>query len=107
MFVFVIKEVRESKKISMRNLSKTTGISRPYLIDLENNRKFNPSLKTIYKIANALNVKVDDLFFTNLDIEDLKKELNRRVEKYGLHSKKTMEISQVIDLLINLKNTEK
>ena len=103
MFVFTIKKVRKDKKISLRNLSKRTGISRPYLFDLENDRKINPSLDTMYKIANALNVKIDDLFFTELDIEKLRRKMHRRINKYGINSKEVLEVSQIIDLLINIK----
>lgn len=103
MFVFTIKDVRKAKKISLRCLSKKTGISRPYLFDLENNRKINPSLDTMYKIATALNVKVDDLFFTELDIEKLRRKMYRRIDKYGINSNEVMEVSQVLDLLINIK----
>lgn len=103
MFVFVIKSIRENKNITIYRLSKLTGINRPYLTQLENNKKFNPSLKTMYKIANALEVKIDDLFYSELDIEELKEELDRRVEIYGTRSKEAMEVSQIIDLLINVK----
>ena len=103
MFVFVIKNVREKKNITLYRLSKITGINRPYLTQLENNKKFNPSLSTMYKIANALNVKVDDLFYSQLDIKKLKKEMYRRMEKYSTTAKETIEISHIIDLLVNLK----
>ncbi len=103
MFVFVIKNIREKKNITIYRLSKITGISRPYLTQLENNKKFNPSLATMYKIANALEVKVDDLFYSELDIDSLKEEMYRRIDEYGIGSKEVMEVSQIIDLLINVK----
>lgn len=106
MFVFVIKNVRIKKNITIYRLSKITEINRPYLTELENNKKYNPSLKTMYKIANALGVKIDDLFYSELDVEELKQELNRRVKLYGTMSKEAMEISQIIDLLINVKMKE-
>lgn len=102
MFVFVIKNIRKSKNITLYRLYKLTGLSYSYLSELENNKVFNPSLATMYKIANALEVKVDDLFYSELDIEELKQELNNRVELYGTMSKEVMELSQIIDLLINV-----
>lgn len=102
MFVFVIKNIRKSKNITLYRLYKLTGLSYSYLSELENNKVFNPSLATMYKIANALNVKIDDLFYSELDIEELKQELNNRVELYGTMSKEVMELSQIIDLLINV-----
>ena len=103
MLVFVIKEIREKKKISLRKLSQQTGISRAYLYDLENNRRFNPTIQILCTISSCLDVNVKDLFYTELDIEKLKKKLNIYIEKYGLHSKEVTEISQIIDLLINIK----
>lgn len=103
MFVFVIKNIRLKKSLTIYQLSKMTNIARTYLVELENNKKFNPSLKTMYKIANALEVKVDDLFYSELDINDLKEEMYRRIDEYGLDSKEVLEVSQVIDLLINIK----
>ena len=106
MLVFVIKNVRLKKGITIYKLSKMTNIARTYLVELENNKKFNPSLKTMYKIAHALDCKIDDLVYGELDIDNLKKELNRRIDEYGLRSKEALEISQIIDLLINIKMKE-
>ena len=103
MFVFVIKNIRERKNLTIYKLSKMTGINRSYLTQLENNKKFNPSLKTMYSIARALEVKVDDLFYSELDIETLRAEMHSRIDKYGINSKEVMEVSQIIDLLINVK----
>lgn len=102
MFVFVVKNIRENKKNSLNKLSEKTRISKSYLHELENNKKFNVSLDKLYRIASALNVNVKDLFYTALDIEDLRKELHDRINKYGLNSKETIEISKVIDLLVNI-----
>ena len=103
MFVFVIKQLRESKNISQYKLSQMTDISRTYLRNLENNKKCNPTLGILSLIAQALEVRISDLFYEDLQIDELKEELNRRVIKYGLQAKETMEISQIIDLLINIK----
>lgn len=103
MFVFVIRNVREKRNISLYRLVKLTGLSYSYLSELENNKVFNPSLKTMYSIANALEVKVDDLFYSELDIDSLKEEMYRRIDEFGIDSKEVMEVSQVIDLLINVK----
>lgn len=103
MFVFVIKQKREEKNITLYRLVKLTGLSYSYLSELENNKVFNPSLATMYKIAHALDCKIDDLVYGELDINNLKEEMYRRIDEYGLRSKEAMEISQIIDLLINIK----
>ena len=103
MFVFVIKNVRKNKNITLYRLVKTTGLSYSYLSELENNKVYNPSLRTMHIIANALNVKVDDLFYSELDIDKLKEEMYARIDHFGINSQEVYEISQIIDLLINVK----
>lgn len=107
MFVFIIKNVRESKNITLYRLMKLTGLSYSYLSELENNKVFNPSLKTMYTIAAALDVKVDDLFYSELDLEKLRAEMHNRIDLFGIDSKEVLEISQIIDLLLNVQGTFK
>lgn len=103
MYVFVIKLLRRSKNITLYKLSQVTGISRTYLRELENNNVFNPTMKILDKIANALDVTIKDLFYYNNDVNKLKEKMYHRIEVFGLDSKEVLEISQVIDLLINIK----
>lgn len=106
MYIFVIKPLREKRNITLYSLSKFTGISRTYLRSLENNQVFNPTMQILYKIANALNVSIKDLFYYGNDIEKLRAEMHSRIEIFGLDSKEVLEISQIIDLLINVKMKE-
>lgn len=106
MVVFRIKEYREKKNISAYKLAKDINISRSYLSELENSKKLNVSLKVLFDIANYLDVNIKDLFYTTFDIENLKEEMYKRINKYGLDSKEALEISQLIDLLINIKMKE-
>lgn len=107
MYVFVIKQIRKSKSISTYKLSELTNLSEAYIKDLEGNRKFNPTLDTLGKIADALEVNVKELFYTKLDIEDLREELDARIEMHGTQSPETEEVSKVIDLLLNLAYSDK
>jgi transcriptional regulator with XRE-family HTH domain len=104
MFIFVIKQLRESKNISQYKLSQMTDISRTYIRNLENNKKCNPTLGILSLIADALDVKIKDLFYEDLQINELRNEMHKRIDKYGINSKEVMDISQIIDLLINIKN---
>nr|DAV97293.1 MAG TPA: Helix-turn-helix XRE-family like protein [Caudoviricetes sp.] len=106
MYIFVIKPLREKRNISLYSLSKFTGISRTYLRSLENNQVFNPTMQILNKIANALNVSIKDLFYYGNDIEKLRAEMHSRIEIFGLDSKEVLEVSQIIDLLINVKMKE-
>ena len=52
-------------KITQQDLAKATGLSRSYLSDVEHNR-YNPSLDTTIALAEALDVTVNDLVYTNV-----------------------------------------
>ena len=107
MIVFRIKQIREKKNITAYKLAKKLGISRSYLSELENNKRMNVSLKLLYEIANALEVNIKDLFYTSFDVSDLRKKMHSYIDKYGLDSKEVLEISQLIDLLLNIDINEK
>ena len=102
MIVFRIKQIRESKNITAYRLAKDVKISRSYLSELENNKKMNVSLEVLVNIADYLNVNVKDLFYTTFDINSLKQKMYRRIDKYGINSKEALEVSQIIDLRINI-----
>lgn len=106
MFVFAIKNIRINKNITLYKLSQLTGLSRTYLRDLENNKSFNPTFQTLYKISKALEINIKDLFYTVLDVEDLREEMHIRIDTFGLNSKEVLEISQLIDLLLNIEREE-
>lgn len=55
-----IEELRRKKGLTQEELSEKAGLHRAYFWDVENGR--NISIRTGYKIARALGVKVKDLF---------------------------------------------
>lgn len=107
MLIFVIKKLRERKNLSIIDLCDKTNLSRSYLTKLENNKLDNCSVNVLEKISDALEVNIKDLFYSKSDIETLKKKLNKTVDKYGLSSNEALEISRIIDSLINIMNREK
>ena len=58
-----LKAKREKKGMTLEQLKKKTGLSAGYLCNLENNKRINPSMETMKKIAEALDSKVQELFF--------------------------------------------
>ena len=107
MIVFVIKHFCEEKVFWRYKLAKFVGISKPYLIFLEENKRMNPTLHVLESIANVLNVNIKKLFYSELDVEELREEMYHRIEVFGLDSKEVYEISQIIDLLLNVEGTFK
>ena len=103
MYIFNIKKIRKNKGISLTKLHNLSGVSKSYLSNLENNKTFNPTMFILKKISEALQVDIKDLFYSTAEIEKLKEEMYRRMDIYGTTSKQVLEVSQIIDILINLK----
>ena len=59
---FKIKERREEAGISQEELSKRSGVSRTIISGLESGTITTTTTKTIVKIAEALGLKVSDIF---------------------------------------------
>lgn len=61
-----VKRVREQLGLTQEDLSKKSGISRSVLANIENNRAKNYTAKTMIAIADALNKRVDEIFFVTM-----------------------------------------
>ena len=58
--MYCIREVRESLGFSQKDLALAAAVSRPFLCDLEKNRR-GAKPETLNRIATALGVSVADL----------------------------------------------
>ena len=71
-----VKEYRKLKKITQEKLSELIGVDNGYISKLEVGQNF-PSLKTLEKIANVLEVDLYKLFLYTAEKDvDLKAEIN-------------------------------
>jgi len=61
-----IKELRNQKKLSIRQLSKKSEVAQGYLSQLENNKFNNPTLLVMLKICKILKCTLNDL----VDLEE-------------------------------------
>lgn len=61
---YKIKEIRTAKKISQQELAEKANVSRTIISQLENGVRTVTKTDTLIKIADALGVKVEDIFFT-------------------------------------------
>ncbi len=61
-----IKELREEKGITQQGLADIVDVTRQTILFLEKG-KYNPSLRLAWKISEAFNVRVDEVF--NFDDE--------------------------------------
>jgi transcriptional regulator with XRE-family HTH domain len=61
MLARTIKELRKKHKISQEELARQAGITYSTLIKIESGANDNPTIKTMKKIADALDVSLDEL----------------------------------------------
>ena len=57
-----IKNIREEKKLGLNETARLAGISPSYLSDIEKGNKTNPSMEVLQKIADALDVSIEEFF---------------------------------------------
>lgn len=56
-----VKHLRVKKKLSQEKLARASDVSYNTIVKIENNATRNPGVKTLSKIAKALDVSVDRL----------------------------------------------
>lgn len=56
-----LAEYRENKKMTLQGLADEIGSTKSYIWELENKPNIKPSAQTVYKLAVALGVTVEDL----------------------------------------------
>lgn len=56
-----IRRLRLKKGISQDRLSKITDLSLNTIVKIESGRNPNPTIKTLKRIAQTFNIRVDDL----------------------------------------------
>ncbi|HJT17287.1 MAG TPA: helix-turn-helix transcriptional regulator [Thermoanaerobaculia bacterium] len=71
-----LRELREKRGISLRNLAARVRITAPYLSDIELNRR-HPSQRVLGELARALHAPVEDLHA--LDPRGLLMEVEQRI----------------------------
>lgn len=62
---FKIKEAREKENLSQAELARKSGVSQNLIARLESGSLTNTTTDTLFKISKALNVKVEQFFFTD------------------------------------------
>lgn len=85
-----VKEIRKSRKITQEKLSEIIGVDNGYISKLEVGQNF-PSLGTLEKIANALDVELVEFFRFSVSKEkDFKAEINKIYDGLNKESQYTL-----------------
>lgn len=100
-----LKLIRKQKKQSQTLFAKSLGISRTYLSDLENDRK-SPSIETVTKIAEKLNISTLYLLEGKKTFEDLSIKDQTRLRKEHLENLTTINEGELLSLFYYLDNLE-
>jgi len=58
-----IKKLRAEKGYSLEKIARLSDVSLNTVVKIESGVNKNPTIETLTKIANALDVKVDDLIY--------------------------------------------
>lgn len=62
---YKVKEFREKIGMSQSELARRAGVSRQTIWSIEDDNQYRTTVTTLFKIATALGVKVDDIFFVD------------------------------------------
>jgi transcriptional regulator with XRE-family HTH domain len=102
-----LRTLRKNASLTQQKLADNVGVSRIYIQALESNRRV-PSIKLLYRLANALSATVNDIVDEyppkggRLQLEEL---LSSGEEEVWFHKKKLsagelMRIERVIDAIL-------
>jgi len=79
-----LKSLRESKKWSVAALAEQSGVSKPYIWQIEDGRRKNPSGDMLRKLASALGATVAELMDAPAGIpEDALKDLPQSLREFA------------------------
>ena len=112
-----IRSLRKSKKITLVQMAEKTGLSQPYLSQIENNKKGTPSPELLRTISEALEVDYFELmvqagYLSTEEANNRKKiveeSLNnkREIQRFLDENEKKMEETQQEDVSFVLDNAK-
>ncbi|WP_298351941.1 helix-turn-helix domain-containing protein [Runella sp.] len=97
----VIREARELKRLTLREVEIQSGISNAYLSQLENDKIKKPSANTLYKLSELFNISFDDLMVMAGIVE--KKKDSTKLERHFALSSENLTTEEEEELLNFLK----
>jgi len=95
----ILKDQRERKRLTLREVEIQSGISNAYLSQLENDKIKKPSANTLYKLSELFGVNFDDLMVA-AGIVEKKRETNN---SFSFSSEQNVTKEEEAELLKYLK----
>lgn len=65
-----IKELRKRLGLTLQELADKAGLYKSNISDIENEKRFKPNVRTLEKIAKALNCEIGDFFERSIEKEE-------------------------------------
>lgn len=65
-----IKTLRKEKSLTLQELADKSGLYKSNISDIENEKRFKPNIKTLEKLARALECEIGDFFERSIDKEE-------------------------------------
>ncbi|MDK2849603.1 MAG: putative transcriptional regulator [Candidatus Woesearchaeota archaeon] len=88
-----IKEYRAKYDLTQEDLAKIVGVRRETIVFLEKGR-YNPSLMLAYKIAKALNARIEDLFMFEDELQNAVGDSKKYKPTYSDNNKKNAGLNE-------------
>ena len=65
-----IKELRKKAGLTLQDLADRAGLYKSNISDIENEKRFKPNIKTLEKLARALECEIGDFFERSIDKDE-------------------------------------
>ena len=100
-----IRDFRNEKKLSQEALALASGLHPAYLGRVERGEKC-PSIETLYKISNGLNLPLSVLLDFSVEVNPTSSEAMHRIQKAmtGLSDSDAIRIAEIVENIVAFKN---
>ena len=99
MFGKRLKELRESRGLSLSELAVKSGVAKSYISNMERDKMTNPSLEILTKIASVLEITPQLLISQDKDVDKGQAELERLAQAEGINQDQLKEYKELIEFI--------
>lgn len=98
MFNENIKKIREQKGLGVNELSRISRVNASYISALERGEKQNPTITTLKKLADALEVTIDELMKSESVTYEKLKEWDKKYTDIVKEESETYKTNEITDV---------
>ena len=99
MFGKRLKELRESRGLSLSELAVKSGVAKSYISNMERDKMTNPSLEVMTKIASVLDITPQLLISQDKDVNKEQSALERLAQAEGINQEQLKEYKELIEFI--------